>query len=95
MKTTLRKRMLACYTRFVLVTIYVCRSRGSTKRVFSKAVSFLLAIFQYEIAYNAFFLHPNEHDNECARNEHDNECARNEHDNKCARCEVSLEFFHF
>jgi len=34
MKTAYRKRMLACYTRFVLVTIYVCRSRGSTKRVF-------------------------------------------------------------
>ena len=40
-----RNRMLACYTRFVLVTIYVCRSRGSTKRVFSKAVSLLCAIF--------------------------------------------------
>ena len=44
-KTAYRKRMLACYTRFVLVTIYICRSRGSTKRVFSKAVSLLRAIF--------------------------------------------------
>ncbi len=48
--------MLACYTRFVLVTIYVCRSRGSTKRVFSQAVSLLCAIFQYKISYNAFAL---------------------------------------
>ena len=48
--------MLACYTRFVLVTIYVCRSRGSTKRVFSQAVSLLYAIFQYKISYNAFAL---------------------------------------
>ena len=45
MKTSCRNRMLACYTRFVLVTIYVCRSRGSTKRVFSQAVSLLCAIF--------------------------------------------------
>ena len=37
--------MLACYTRFVLVTIYGCRSRGSTKRGFSQAVSLLCAIF--------------------------------------------------
>ena len=52
--------MLACYTRFVLVTIYVCRSRGSTKRVFSQAVSLLCTIFQYKIGYNAFALevHP-------------------------------------
>ena len=48
--------MLACYTRFVLVTIYVCRSRGSTKRVFSQAVSLFCAIFQYKISYNAFAL---------------------------------------
>jgi len=33
-KTAYRNRMLACYTRFMLETIYVCRSRGSTKRVF-------------------------------------------------------------
>ena len=45
MKTAYRSRMLACYTRFVLVTIYVSRSRGSTKRVFSQAVSLLCAIF--------------------------------------------------
>ena len=45
MKTAYRSRMLACYTRFVLVTIYVCRSRGSTKRVFPQAVSLPLAIF--------------------------------------------------
>ena len=56
MQTSCRNRMLACYTRFVLVTIYVCRSRGSTKRVFSQAVSLLYAIFQYKISYNAFAL---------------------------------------
>ena len=33
-KMAQRKRRLACYTRFVPVTIYICRSRGSTNRVF-------------------------------------------------------------
>ena len=56
MKTSCRNLMLACYTGFVLVTIYVCRSRGSTKRVFSQAVSLLCAIFKYKISYNAFAL---------------------------------------
>ena len=32
--TTYRDRRLACYMRFVLVIIYDCRSRGSTKRMF-------------------------------------------------------------
>ena len=34
-ETAYRNRRLACYTRFVLVIMYVCRLRGSTNRVFS------------------------------------------------------------
>ena len=37
-KTAYRNRRLACYTPFVLVTIYICRSRGSTNAIVAKKV---------------------------------------------------------
>ena len=44
--------MLACYTPFVLVIIYVCRLCGTTKGVFSKAVSLPRAIFNTKSIIN-------------------------------------------
>ena len=44
--------MLACYTPFVLVIIYVCRQSGTTKGVFSKAVSLPRAIFNTKSIIN-------------------------------------------